>query len=410
MPNSQYTTTILEGKIKFLGGNRKIKATKTSLDGILATVQKMTETISRKTDSLIEKLKEKNVILHKIGETEKADFTGRKAINVSSSMRENEAKSAQVVASTDELKKQDFVKADAKEASEETTNDTTNADTIINALQIFENTNNLGSEEDTKEDMPTYMQTSKEITETQDSIINEPAEIEEEPRFKTDEDIQETNSHESSGYLDGIKAFKAQIGTDKYEEPVRDFTVHTNESIVPQAHMEQPKRDFKVYTNDQDNSKRDFKETQMDSDIDDFVKGYYNLDDLSLSKIKSYKTGCEDYVQQARANKAQAGQEINSIDDQIDTKDAQINELYAQIRTLEAAKDELGQSKQKWQNVYSKANTEESLGVSKIDEINRFVYQQFNSINQMDKSTGYTSYSQASYESSENTGYSRRAA
>lgn len=412
MPNSQYIATILEGKINSLGGSRKIKATTTSLNGILATVKKMTETISVKTDSLIGKLKEKNVILHKIGETVKADFTGRKAINVSSSMRENETKSAQIVASTDGLEKQDFVKTEEKKLVEEKTNDTTNADTIINALQIFENTNNLGSEEEKTEDMPAYMQTSKEITETQSPSMEEPIESEE-PHFeisKENDEVQETSNHESSGYLDGIKAFKAQIGTDKYEEPVRDFTVHTNENVMPQVHMDKPKIDFKVHTSDRENNRRDFKETQMDSDIDDFVKGYYNLDDLSLSKIKSYKTGCEDYVQQARANKAQAGQEINSIDDQMDEKDAQINELYAQIRTLEAAKDELGQSKQEWQNVYSKANTEESLGVSKIDEINRFVYQQFNSINQMDNNAGYSSYSQTSHESSESTGYSRRAA
>ena len=409
MPNSQYIATILEGKINSLGGSRKIKATKTSLNGILATVEKMTETISVKTDSLIEKLKEKNVILHKIGETAKVDFTGRKAINVSNSMRENETKSAQVIASIDGLDKQDFVKAEEKEIVETQENAATNADTIINALQIFENTNNLGSEEEQMEEVPSYMQVSSEIKDEQPSM--DQSVEEEEPQFdmsQANDANQEINSHEGSGYLDGIKAFKAQIGTDKYEEPARNFSVHTNENPMPQAHIEQPIRDFKVHAND---NTSEIKGTQMDSDIDVFVKGYYNLDDLSLSKIKSYKTGCEEYVEQARANKVQAGQEINSIDDQIDAKDAQINELQAQIRTLEAAKDELGKNKQEWQNVYSKANTEESLGVSKIDEINRFVYQQFNSINQMDNGvTGYGSYSAPSYESAEGNGYGRRAA
>ncbi len=417
MPNSQYIATLLEGKMMSKGGSRKIKATKTSLDSILAAAKKIAETATEKAESFVEKLKAKNVLLHKIGEeVGKANFTGRKAINVSSGMRENEKRYEQSIAQ-EELSEVSFASKTEEVADNSTAekNDPTNADTIINALQIFENTHDLGTEdkEDTEEQTPAYMQVSGEIKSEEPEVTEESSNNveQEEPQFEMPKAVEEDQkpmpaSHESSGYLDGIKAFKQQIGTDKYEDPVRNFNVHTNANPIMQASVEQPMRDFTVHTNT-DMKKVDPKMTENNSDIDDFVKGYYNLDDLSLSKIRSYKTGCEEYVQQARASKTQAGQEINNIDDQIDAKNAQINELYAQIKILENDKDELNHNKQDWQNVYSKANTEESLGASKIDEINQFVYQQFNSINQMDNNTGYNSYSAPSFESTESTGYGR---
>lgn len=407
MTNSQYIATLLEGQLKSLGGSRKIKATRTSLDSILSAVQKMAISTIEKKDSFVDKLKEKNIVLFKIGKTDKADCTGKKAINVSNIMRDNEKNNEAIVNKDSNLTEKTFVKRE--NINDENKTDTTNADTIINALQIFENTNNLGTEEEKDTDVeetPVYMQVSGEIKDNQEVSNDETKEVQEDNSFeipKMDEDSQETvaSNHGNSGYLDGINAFKAQMGTDKYGDANRNFAMHTNEN---------PVQDFTVHTNiaPMDMHKEDASLKPVDPAIDEFVKGYCNLEDLPLGEIKAYKMGCEGYVQQARESKREAGHEINSIDDQIDVKDAQINELYAQIRSLEADKEELNQNKQSWQNIYSKANTEESLGTSKIEEINKFVYQQFNSINQMDNTSGYAnSYSAPTFDIAESTSHGR---
>ncbi len=419
MPNDQYTITNLEGKVKFAGESRKIKATRTSLNGILSSIPKTETKEEAKGTTLMDRLKEKKAIFHKIGETGKTASTGKKAINVSKSMFETEKENQEII-NQENLQEVTF-KQEVKEVKS-SDNEDTNADTIINALQIFENTNNLTEEENDQKETPAFMQVSGEIKNK--DTKEEPSETYEEnqPEFGTTHTAEigkdfGVPSHESSGYLDGINAFKAQIGTDKYENgPARDFTVHTNPEPRVQKNEEQPIRSFTVHTNENPMNVNGSAEHQMNenssnmSDIDDFVKGYYNLEDLSLGKIRAYKTGCEEYVQQARADKMQAGKEINGLDDQIDAKDEQISKLYAQIKNLEAEKNDLNRSKQDWQNIYSEANTKESLGGSKIDEINQFVYQEFNSMNnQMDNNSSYSnSYSSQGYSGGmEDSGYSR---
>lgn len=388
--NDQYVITNLEGKVKFSGESRKIKATQTSLTGILSSIPKTEKVVSANTSVLLDNLKAKQAIFHKIGEIGKVSSTGRKAINVSKNMFDTEKKNREII-NNENLEKLTFKQA---ETEEKTNNEDTNADTIINALQIFENTNNLAEEDkNTNDETPAFMQVSGEIKNEEEKPAEEkPSETENTQTATVGKDFG-VPSHENSGYLDGINAFKAQIGTDKYEHTSnRDFAAHINSEPQVSKYEEQPMSNFTVHTNENPMNINGSAEIQMNrnnanitnssiSDIDDFVRGYYDLEDLSLGKIRAYKTGCEEYVQQAKADKMKAGKEINGLDDLIGAKNEQIANLEAQIKKLEAEKTDLNNSKKDLQTVYSAANTKVSLGESKIDEINKFVYQEFNSMN-----------------------------
>ncbi len=328
MPNNQYVATVLEGKCR-LEGNRKIKATKTSLDSILKAAQKIGETINKKANSFIDKLKEKNIILYKIGEVGTADSTGRKAINVSSSMRQAEENYAKKIETEQGLEEQSFVKSLEKSSVNENVEDPTNADTIINALHIFENTNNLeanDSQKDPIDENPPYMQVSGKIAKESQENIDGSLETPEEPKFEIPQSEQMEPksmipSHEGSGYLDDINAFKAQIGTNKFEDPSNSLPISTN-------------ADLKVKNTINPVSETSIRNSSAQNlNIDEFVNGYVSLDGLSVSELKSYKAGCDEYVAAADANMNQLSAEMNDIDAQIQslqmirqTKQAEYND------------------------------------------------------------------------------------
>lgn len=392
--NNQYTATVLEGKFKFNGGNRKIKATRVSLDGILAATKKFVASSVEQVVSFIDKLKEKQVELTRVGETGKCKATEGKAINVSSGMFNNEKANRDTINGDSNLREISLKMEEKEQIKEDNSiNDDTNADSIIKALNIFETTNNLGTTDtEEKEEAPSFitqmtseMDTKEEKTqpEVEKPVVVEPA-------------------HEASGYLNAINAFKSQVGTDKFAE---ENVVDNN----TKSFREEPAREFKVHTND--NPMRfnmpEQRLTEVDSDINDFVKGYYNLEELSLAQIKNYKVGCDNYIRNAKAKKNEASQTINGINMQIEDKDAQIKELYKQINAIEAEKGALMTDKQTWQGIYSEANTEESLGSSKMEEIDNFIYQEFNSMSEGTNNYGYTSYSSSNYDGADSNGYGR---
>lgn len=392
--SSQYTATVLEGKFKFNGGNRKIKATKTSLDGILATTAKETSSNVDKGNSFVEKLKAKNVELTRLTETGKCRATEGKAINVSSGMFKNEKENMEKIDSNHDLK---GISLKMKEIVKEESTEDTNADSIIKALNIFETTNNLSTSTEEDKEAPSFVtQMTGEIDAKEESQPEVENEVEE-------ESVVIEPTHESSGYLNEINAFKSQIGTDRFAEdadakamsiePERNFKVHTNESPM-RYNIPEPR----------------FNESEIDADIEDFVRGYSNLASLSLTQIKNYKFGCDQYIKNAKAKKNEASQTINAINMQIEDKDAQIKELYNKINAIENEKDALMNDKQTWQGVYSEANTEESLGSSKMEEIDNFVIQEFNAMSDNSNSYGYGNYASSGYEGSDGNSHGRRAA
>lgn len=401
MPN--YTATNLDGEYKS-SGNRKIKATQVSLNGIKASAVKLsnanaTSNDAKDTKTIIDRLNDKGVTTYKLEENGNANFVGRKAINVSSGMFSNITENKNFANTSTAPTSKFEIPAEKEEEKEASAT----ADGIINALQIFENTHDLADKDEQKEaeKTPAYMQVSGKIEEepsfekeqTQDIEI--PQVKEETPVEQPTHDFPMEEQHQSSGYLDAMKQFQNSIGAPEYEErntPSRDFQVHTNEQPM-EARM--PEGNYNYGTANEYNSMNmahanpSYEEnrnmnmgTMEDEEIQDFISGYSNLDDLPLSQIKKYRTGCVGYVAKAEEKMSEASNNINGIYGQIKNRNSQIDDLKEQIRILENENAQDKQGINEWQDVYSKANTEKSLADSKVEQIDGFIYNAFNAFGQ----------------------------
>lgn len=391
MPN--YTATNLDGEYKS-SGNRKIKATQVSLNGIKASAVKLNNTNAasndvKNTKTIIDRLNDKGVTTYKLEGNGNANFVGRKAINVSSGMFSNITENKNF-ANTSTAPTSKFEIPVEKEEEKETS---ATADGIINALQIFENTHDLTDKDEPKESekTPAYMQVSGKIEE-EPSFEKEEAKDIEIPQVKEETPVEQ---HQSSGYLDAMKQFQNSIGAPEYEErntPSRDFQVHTNEQPM-EARMPEGNYNYGAaneynsmnvaHTNPSYEENRNMNMgTMEDEEIQDFISGYSNLDDLPLSQIKKYRTGCVGYVAKAEEKMSEASNNINGIYRQIKNRNSQIDDLKEQIRILENENAQDKQGINEWQDVYSKANTEKSLADSKVEQIDGFIYNAFNAFGQ----------------------------
>lgn len=387
MPN--YTATNLDGEYKS-SGNRKIKATQVSLNGIKASAVKLNNTNAasndvKNTKTIIDRLNDKGVTTYKLEGNGNANFVGRKAINVSSDMFSNITENKNF-ANTSTAPTSKFEISVEKEEKKETS---ATADGIINALQIFENTHDLTDKDEPKESekTPAYMQVSGKIEE-KPSFEKEEAKDIEIPQVKEETPVEQ---HQSSGYLDAMKQFQNSIGAPEYEErntPSRDFQEQPMEARMPEGNYNYgAANEYNsmnvAHTNPSYEENRNMNMgTMEDEEIQDFISGYSNLDDLPLSQIKKYRTGCVGYVAKAEEKMSEASNNINGIYRQIKNRNSQIDDLKEQIRILENENAQDKQGINEWQDVYSKANTEKSLADSKVEQIDGFIYNAFNAFGQ----------------------------
>lgn len=311
----------------------------------------------------------------------------------------------------------------------------TTADDIKKALDVFESTHNLDAnkEEDTKEeDVPPFMQVSGELNKEEN---NDEAQVEiptaqdavtpientlSEANQTMDNNMNQTVNPvdttaevqpQHSSYSEYMDAFKAKIGTDKYEN-------HEENNIQgPQSYEDPYTRDFKVHTNDAPmnvnaNNMNVTTTSEMSDiekeEIESLISGYSNYNTMSFNELKKIQDGCRTYVIDAQETMNKARDDINDVYSQIDARNSQIRQLEAQINALKDENRVDNESVADIQKVYSEANTKKSLASEKLDEIQEYVSGALSAFNS--NMTGSYGMQNNSYEQPDMGGYGRRAA
>ncbi len=237
----------------------------------------------------------------------------------------------------------DAEKKDETVVEEETK--TSNADSIMQALNIFENTHNLAetSEEETKEEPPVYSEEEQPEVEESTTVEEEPKAEESETPVVTEtsepvEEKEEETSVEPSGYAAEMNNFKAQLGTDKY-----------NTNSTP---YEMSSKELSIHTNSEPINVT----SSIDSEeIKKFIGSYVDFDEMPNSKFKEYWNGCQQFYEDSTL------MEYKVIDE--------IKEKIERQEEIEAELEKLEQKIQEVRNNYNNASSEIADSQVKLGQI-----------------------------------------